>query len=458
MQVMQTKEDYQAWYDQRKEKSLEEFFTYLKFPSISAQPSFKENLLECATWVETYMNSLGFKTQRWEGDGHPTIFAERIVDENAPTILFYGHYDVQPPEPYDLWESEPFDPTIRDGRVYARGAEDNKGQNYYCMLAIKAFLEKNPEAEINLKYVIEGEEEMGSELLEEVAPTKEKELKADYLLIVDAGMGSKEKPGLCIGCRGITTMEIECVNGNTDLHSGAYGGVVYNPLRALSEVLAKVIDEKGRITIPGFYDDIRPLSKEEMEEIDITFDQSKVINEIGECAFHAQEGFTTTETNCFQPTFEINGMWGGYMDDGFKTVIPNKAYAKISCRLVPDQDSEKMFELVSSYLKEQFPKSMKVDVKSHGGGPSAWGSPKIKATQVVKKAYEDVFGSCQIIYSGGSIPISALLAKHSGGEFVLPGVGLACDLIHAPNESFGLDQLLNGFLIITKSLELFAEN
>ncbi len=454
---MQTKTLYKDWYKKRSEKSLQEFFTYLQFPSISAQESSKKRLLECATWVEAYLQGIGFTTERWEGDGHPTIFAERFVNKEAPTILFYGHYDVQPPEPYELWKTPPFEPQVRNGRVYARGAEDNKGQNFYCMLAMKAFFEKNPDAQINLKYVIEGEEEMGSELLNKVAPTKDKELKSDYLLIVDSGMGSTEKPGLEIGCRGIMTLEIECTNTDTDLHSGSYGGISYNPNRALVEVLGRLIDKDGHITIPGFYDDIKPLSKEEVDLVDTSIDEEAVKSEVGLRAFHREKGYSIKEANFFRSTLEINGIWGGYTDEGFKTVIPKVANAKISCRLVPDQEPEKIYKLVTAYLKSQFPKEMDVKFHFHGGGPAAWGSPAGKAAQILKTAYEEVFGSCGILYGGGSIPITSLLAKHSGAEFVLPGVGLPCDRIHAPNESFGLDQLENGFLIITKSLELFAQ-
>ncbi len=454
---MVSKEEYKKWYEKHQEKSLADYFTYLRFPSISAQPAFRESLLECASWVEGYLQKLGFSTQRWEGNGHPTIFASRIVDDSAPTLLLYGHYDVQPPEPYELWESKPFEPTIRNGRVYARGAEDNKGQNFYSMLAIKAFLEKNRDAKLNLKYIIEGEEEMGSALLEKVLPTKQKEVKADYLLVVDCGMNSPEKPGLEIGCRGIMTMDLHVKNTDTDLHSGSYGGIVINPNRALAELLSKVINADGQITIPGIYDDVHPLTREEIDKVDTDFDEDECIGEIGGCAFHREKGYSIREANYFRPTVEINGMWGGYTGDGFKTVIPKEAHAKISCRLVPDQDPEKIYKLVSDYFKKQAPKGILVTTEYLGGGPAAWGSPISKPSQVMKEAYRDVFGSCSIIYGGGSIPIASLIVKHSKAEFVLPGVGLACDRIHAPNESFGLNQLESGFLIITKSLELFAQ-
>lgn len=457
MDSVQSLQEYKTWYDKREKESLEEFFTYLRFKSISAQSAFKQDLLDCAAFVEKHLENLGFTTVRWEGNGHPIVFGERIVDPSAPTLLFYGHYDVQPPEPFDLWDSKPFEPEVRDGRVYARGAEDNKGQNFYCLLALRAFFEKNPNAKLNVKYVLEGEEEMGSDLLHELAPSKAKELKADYLLVVDSGMGSMEKPGLEIGCRGISTMEIEVQNTDTDLHSGSYGGIAYNPNRALAEVLGKLIDEKGHINIPGFYDDIKPLSKEEIALVDTEMDEKAVVNEIGLRTFHTEEGYSVKEANFFRPTLEINGMWGGYTDEGFKTVIPKVAFAKISCRLVPDLDPKKIYDIVSKHIKAQFPEKMQVKTTYLGGGKAAWASPKGKATMIFKEAYESVFGSCGIIYGGGSIPITPILAEHSGAEFILPGVGLPCDRIHAPNESFGLDQLRQGFLIITKSLELFAQ-
>ena len=455
---MITKNEYKQWYHDRNELSLNEFFTYLRFASVSAQPRYVDQMKACASWVEMYLKDLGFAVEKWEGNGHPVLFAERIVDPDAPTILFYGHYDVQPPEPSDLWTSPPFEPVLRNGRVYARGAEDNKGQNYYTMLAIRAFLELNPSAKLNLKWIIEGEEEMGSSLLAEVLSHKEKKIRADYLLIVDCSMNSVENPGLEIGCRGIMTMEITCKNTETDLHSGSYGGVIYNPNRALVELLSSVIDQEGHITIEGFYEDLHPLSKEEIAQVDTTFDKQECIQEIGGAAFHHEEGYSIKEANFFRPTFEINGIWGGYIEDGFKTVIPKSATAKLSCRLVPNQEPEKIYRLVCDALQQRAVEGIEMTFHYHGGGPAAWASPDSKPAKILREAYEDVLGKCSIIYGGGSIPITSLIARYSKAEFVLPGVGLPCDRIHAPDESFGLDQLEWGFLIITKSLELFAQN
>ncbi len=450
--------DFGKWYDAREKDLLKDFFTYLRFPSVSAQKQHKKDLLDCAKWVKGYLDKRGFKTAMWEGSGHPAIFAERIVSESAPTILFYGHYDVQPPEPLNLWKSKPFEPEIRDGVIFARGAEDNKGQNFYSMVAIEAFFEAYPDAQVNVKWVIEGEEEMGSTTLHEILPKYQKELSADYLLIVDMGMDSWKKPALAIGARGITTFEITLRAMNTDVHSGAFGGIAYNPIRALTELLGGVIDSDGKVVVPGFYEDIAPLTKEEKALLDLGFDREECEKGIGLKAFHAEKGYTQKESVSMRPTFEINGIWGGYTDEGFKTVIPKEASAKISCRLVPNQSPDKVYQKVVDYIRSKVPKGIDVQITFLGGGSASWASPLSPLTKIARQAYKDILGSSHLVYSGGSVPITADLAKYSGAEFVAPGVGLDSDNIHAPNENFSLKQLRTGYLIITRMLELFAQN
>lgn len=434
---------------------ISDYKAYLRFPSVSAQEKHKQDVLACSDWVEAYLKKLGFSTNRWEGSGYPTIFGERKGDPKGPILLFYGHYDVQPPEPLSLWKSPPFEPEIRDGRMYARGAEDNKGQCFYTLCAIEAFLEKHPALPLTIKMVIEGEEEMGSKTLVEVLEKHKAEAKADYLFVVDSGMGSFEKPSVTLGCRGVMTMEVTCTNLDTDVHSGHYGGIAFNPIRALVDVLSQVIDEKGKVTIPGFYEDVHELTKEEKAKVDLSFDPEVHRKEVGIRVFHEVEGYNPTEVNYLCPVFEINGIFGGYIGEGFKTVLPKDVTAKLSCRLVPNQDADKIYEKVVKFIRERLPKGMDVTFHAHGGGPAIWSDPSSVSVRQVEKAYKDVFGKCSFIYAGGSIPITKALAKASGAEVVCMGTGLDRDNIHAPNENFGLDQLESGFLLITKILELF---
>jgi acetylornithine deacetylase/succinyl-diaminopimelate desuccinylase-like protein len=311
---------------------------------------------------------------------------------------------------------------------------------------------------MNIKFVIEGEEEMGSNTLLETIDQHKEELKADYLFVVDSSMGSLEKPSLTLGCRGIMTMDLKLTNLSTDVHSGHYGGVAYNPIRALVELLAKVIDDKGRVQIPGFYDDVHELTNEEKKKIDLSFDPEVHRKEVGIKVFHKEEGFNPTEVSYLRPVFEINGIAGGYASEGFKTVLPKEAVAKISCRLVPNQDPKKIYQKVERFLRENAPKGMDIEMEFHGGGPAIWSDPNSKSVEMTKKAYEEIFSTCSFIYTGGSIPVTAALKEASNAEVVCMGTGLDRDNIHAPNENFGLDQFENGFLLIAKLLESFKGN
>ncbi len=449
-------ERYKAWFEKHYDRILQDYISYLKFPSVSAQKQYKNETQECANWVERYLKNLGFSTTQWKGKGHPTIFGEKKGGSETPTLLFYGHYDVQPPEPLNLWKSGPFEPEIRNGRIYARGAEDNKGQNFYTLCALEAFMDLHKELPFTIKIVIEGEEEMGSETLLEVLQNHKEEAKADYLFVVDLGMGSWDKPALTLGCRGIMTMEVQCRNSDTDLHSGHYGGIALNPIRALSEVLTQVFDKRGFVAIPGFYDDVKELTSAEKAKVDLSFEPALHKKEVGMRAFHKVEGYNPTEVSFLQPVFEINGISGGYSGEGFKTVLPAVASAKLSCRLVPDQDPEKIYQQVCHFIKERMDKELEVIFTKHGGGPAVWSNPLAKSTQRAEQAYKDVFGQCSFIYAGGSIPITKALSDASGAEVILIGTGLDCDNIHAPNESFGLDQFEKGYLLVSRILELFS--
>lgn len=425
------------------QEDLAEFKTFLSFPSISSEPGHKEDIENCFNWLKKKIDAIGFKTKRWETEGHPTLFAESEHIDGKPTLLIYNHYDVQPVDPLDLWDSPPFEPVIKDNKVFARGAQDNKGQLFYTYLALKSFNKKFP---INIKWIIEGEEEMGSGGLEKILQKHSQDLKSDHLAIVDCGIPDAETPAVSLGMRGLITLEIEAIGTKGDLHSGTHGGIAYNPNRALAEMLGHVFDKDGRITIPKFYDTIIPLTEEEKGNVSFDFDDKKYISDYGAPATGGEKGLKTLERNWLRPTFEINGMWGGYTGQGFKTVIPSKAYAKVSCRLVKGQDPAAMAELVANHFEKSAPPGIQIKVSRHlGGGPATLTTPKSKVVQAFAKAFAKVFNKpCKYILEGASIPIVASLSKASGAEVVLVGVGLATDQIHAPNEHFGLDRFEKG--------------
>ncbi|MBS0584947.1 MAG: M20/M25/M40 family metallo-hydrolase [Verrucomicrobia bacterium] len=449
--------DYDKWYQKQEKEILADLFDYLRFKSVSARPEAKPDLLACAEWLVKYLEKAGLKVELWHGSGHPTIFAERIVNPKAPTVLCYGHYDVQPEDPVELWQTAPFEPTMLDEKIYCRGVADNKGLNFMTIQAIRAFLETSQKDKLNLKILIEGEEEMGSATLGETLEKHKDRLKADHLLIVDMGIRSFDKPALAIGSRGIMTMDVSLKNMDIDVHSGALGGVVLNPLRVLCEVLAKAVDNKGKVTIPGFYKDIQPMTPEEKARIDFSFDRKKIQEDTGVRTFFTMEGKTPAEANYIEPIFEINGMWGGYTGAGFKTVIPREAHAKLSARLVPHQDPKKIYEAVCHFIRANVPKEMELTFHYHGGGGAIWGSPLSKTTTIMQEATKDVLGSCDFVLAGGSIPITTELVKYTKGSFAMPGTGLDSDAIHAPNEHFSLKQFKVGYLIMAKALTRFAE-
>ncbi len=432
--------------------TLQEYKTLLSFPSISSEPGHKQDIEACFNWVKEYVEKLNFKTERWDTSGHPTLFAESQKIEGQPTLLLYGHYDVQPIDPIELWQSNPFNAEVRDGIIYARGAQDNKGQLFYVLQALKSFQGKYP---INIKLLIEGEEEIGSCGLEKILKEKSQKLQSDHLAIVDCGIPNKDTPAVSLGMRGLITLEMEVTGTKIDLHSGTHGGIAYNPLRAICELIASAKDENGKITIPGFYDSIIPLSEEEKKHIafDI-FDEKKYLEEYGSSATGGETSLPVMERNWLRPTLEINGVWGGYIGEGFKTVIPSKAHAKLSCRIVRGQDPEKMALLVADYFEKKAPPGIQVKVKRHsGGGPAMMTTPTSQVVQAFAKAFSDIFKKpCLYILEGASIPIVAALTKASGAEAVLVGVGLATDQIHAPNEHFGLDRSLKGRDVVVAAI------
>lgn len=447
------------FYKKHEKEAIEDYFTFLRFQSVSSEPQYKSHLEACAQWVVEYLKKMGFKTEVWQTSRHPVIFASNMeAGPSKPTLLIYNHYDVQPVDPLEEWESPPFEPTVRQGEVYARGAQDNKGQCFYTLFAMKALMDIDGKLPVNIKFCIEGEEECGSLGLSEILPKKKKELKADYLAIVDMGIRNLTSPAVTLGVRGIVTMDVEVKGTHTDLHSGSHGGVAYNPLHALIEILSKLRDKTGRVKVPGFYDAVVELAPDEKARIAFDFDEQNYISTFGTKATGGEKGYPPMERAWTRPTIEINGISGGYGGEGFKTVIPAKAIAKVSCRLVPNQTPEKIAKRVTRFIERKAPEGITVKVHLHeGGGKAVRANPNSKVVEAFANAYQEVFNRpCAFTYSGGSIPIIQQLSDASQSEVVLMGLGLPDDQIHAPNEHFGLDRIEKGFLIISRTLELLA--
>lgn len=449
----------QDWFSKNREAILRDFFQFLTFKSISADPAYKPEVLKCANWLGDYLKKIGMQVELWQTSGMPVLFAEyKSADKNAPTLLIYHHYDVQPADPLELWKSDPFSPVVRDGVVYARGAQDNKGQCFYCVTALKALFELTKQVPLNIKLFIEGEEESGSHGTEEAIEKKRERLKADYLLVVDSTLAAAGVPGLTMGVRGIMTMEFLCKNASTDLHSGTFGGIAYNPNRALAQAIAALWDKNGRVKIPHFYDDVAKLDEDQRKLLDLEFDPEWTRSQFGIQALAPEPGFSPKESSWIRPTVEINGMCGGYIGEGFKTVLPAQASAKISCRLVPNQDPEKIYKLLVDYLCAQFPAGFELKATYGHGAPAFRGNFHSPIAKTAAMSYEEVMKKpCRYMLSGGSIPIVAKLAEACGGEATLMGFGLDEDNIHAPNEHFGLDRFEMGYLTMGRIFAHLSE-
>ena len=443
-------------FKENKEQIIEDFMTYLRFKSISSEPEFKDDVIACADWLEGYLKDSGLEVSRWETSGYPVFMATYEVDPSKPTVMLYGHYDVQPVDPLELWDSPPFEPVIKDGEIYARGAQDNKGQCFYFISAVRALLKKHGTLPVNVKLIIEGEEEDGSAGMAEILEKHKSELKSDHLLIVDCGFHAPERPAVTIGVRGLVGITVKLTGSNTDLHSGSHGGLVYNPNRALVELLGKLFDDNGTVTVPGFYDNVQALTAEQKELINFEFDQEFYEQAFGAKANGGEKDRSPLESCWLRPTLEINGVGGGYAGKGFKTVIPAEAVAKLSCRLVPNQDPVRVGNLVAEFLKENCPEGIEIDVKVHEGmGAGLRAKLKSKVVLATAKAYEEVNElPCSNILEGASIPIVVDLAEAAEAEVVLMGYGLPGDQIHAPNEHFGIDRIEKGFLTIARTLQL----
>lgn len=445
--------DISALYDAQAEQIHRDYFEFLSFPSVSTEPDHAHDVLACKEWLEAKLKQIGLTVETWETEGYPTLFAEDLrAGPDKPTLLLYNHYDVQPVDPLEEWISPPFEPTVRDGQVYARGASDNKGQCFYVWLGLRFLYEKYGKLPINVKWVIEGEEESGSHGLGQLMQQKRDRLQADHLALVDVDMRDANTPTVVLGCRGIVTFELEAIGSKGDLHSGLMGGIAYNPLHAVVEVLSQLHDQKGKVTIPGFYDGIEAMSEEERELIDFSFDQAACRKSFSVEATGGEQEYSPNERAWIRPTLEINGIGGGYFKEGFKTVIPAKVIAKISCRLVPGQDPRAIQEKVIHFIQEKSPTGVEIKVKAlHGNGRGYRADANAPVTQAAASAYESVFGKpCIRVLSGGSLPIIHELAEASGADTVGMGVALPDDAIHAPNEHFGLDRLKQGCCLIAQ--------
>ncbi len=454
-----------TYVEKHQERFINELVDLLKIPSISADSSYKDAMQEAAQMVANQLESAGCdEVKIFPTKGHSVVFGQKIIDSDLPTVLVYGHYDVQPPDPLDLWNSPPFEPVIKktdihpDGAIFARGACDDKGQMYMHVKAFELMMAENA-LPCNVKFMIEGEEEVGSEHLEDFIKEHNAMLANDVILISDTGMISKDYPSITTGLRGLSYVEVEVTGPNRDLHSGLYGGAVANPINILTQMIASLQDENNRITIPGFYDNVEELSQEERQKMaEAPFDLEHYKTSIGIGDVHGEKGFTTNERNSIRPTLDVNGIWGGYIGEGAKTVIPSKAFAKISMRLVPNQDWKDITELFQKHFESIAPKSVNVKVKPHHGGQGYVTPIDSIEYQAADKAFQDTFGKSAIpLRSGGSIPIVSLFENAFNSKTILMGFGLDSDAIHSPNEHFGVWNFLKGIETIPHFYKHFAK-
>jgi acetylornithine deacetylase/succinyl-diaminopimelate desuccinylase-like protein len=428
------------------QRFLDELFELLRIPSVSADSRHKEDVRMAAEYVVKKLKEAGADTvELCETAGHPIVFGEKILNPSFPTVLVYGHYDVQPPDPLNLWNSPPFEPVIKDGNIYARGSCDDKGQFYMHIKAFEAMM-KLGKLNCNIKFMIEGEEEVGSDNLGTFVKENKQKLKADVILISDTSLISLDTPSITVGLRGLSYMEVEVTGPNRDLHSGVYGGAVANPANVLSKMIASLHDETGRITIPGFYDKVAELSAAERTALNkAPFNLNDYKKELDINDVQGEEGYTTLERTGIRPTLDVNGIWGGYTGEGAKTVLPSKAFAKISMRLVPNQNNHEITELFTKHFELLAPKSVKVKVTALHGGEPAVTPTDSRAFEAASKAFKQIWGKEPVpTRDGGSIPIVSLFKNELGLDTVLMGFGLDSDAIHSPNERFGIKNFLIG--------------
>ena len=448
-----------------KDRFINELIDLLKIPSISADKSYKNDVLEAAKAVKKSLDDAGCdNTEICETKGYPVVYGDKIIDPNLPTVLVYGHYDVQPPDPIHLWDSPPFEPVIKktelhpDGAIFARGACDDKGQFFMHVKAVEYMIQNNT-LPCNVKFMIEGEEEVGSDSLGDFLKENSEKLKNDIILISDTGMIANDTPSITTGLRGLSYVEVEVTGANRDLHSGIYGGAAPNPINVLAKMIAQLHDENNHITIPGFYDKVQVISEEERAEMaKAPFDLEAYKKSLEISDVHGEKGFSTPERFGIRPTLDVNGIWGGYTGEGAKTVIASKAYAKISMRLVPDQDWHEITDLFTKHFTSLAPKSVKVKVTPHHGGQAYVTPIESDGYQAASKAMETTFGKTPVPQrTGGSIPIVALFENVFDSKTILLGFGLDSDAIHSPNEHFGVWNFLKGIETIPYFYKYYTE-
>jgi acetylornithine deacetylase/succinyl-diaminopimelate desuccinylase-like protein len=448
--------DYQ---DQNKDRFLNELLDLLRIPSISAKSEHKADMTTCAEAVKSRLLEAGAdKVEIYQTEGHPIVYGEKIIDPAKPTVLVYGHYDVQPADPLDLWNSPPFEPTIIDGKIFARGSCDDKGQMYMHVKALEILVKTNT-LENNIKFCIEGEEEIGSPNLGKFVASHKELLKADCILISDTAMISLDTPSLDTGVRGLSYIEVEVTGPDRDLHSGVYGGAVANPITILAKMIASLHDENNHIAIPGFYDDVVVSTDAERKLMaEAPYDEEEFKKDLGIKEVWGEKGYTTNERTGIRPTLELNGIWGGYTGEGAKTVLPSKAFAKISARLVPNQTSDKTTEILINHLLKIAPPYVTVKASLHHGGEPYMTPIDSTAYKAAAKAMETTFGKTPIpVRGGGSIPICALFEKELGIKIVFLGFGLDSDNLHSPNEKFNIENFYKGIETIPYFHKYFTE-
>ncbi len=448
-----------SYIEANKDRFLNELLDLLRIPSVSADPKYKNDVLRTAQALQQKLIEAGAnKVEVCPTAGHPIVYGEKIIDASLPTVLVYGHYDVQPADPLDLWTSPPFEPVIKNDQIYARGSCDDKGQVYMHLKAFEAMMKTNT-LSCNVKFMIEGEEEVGSSNLGIFIKANKERLKADMVMVSDTSILDNKVPSITVGLRGLAYMEVEVTGPNRDLHSGVYGGAVANPVNVLCNLIASLQDKNGKITIPGFYKDVQIVNKKERAEMaKAPFSRKAYIKELNVADLKGEKGYSPLEQTSIRPTLDVNGIWGGYTGEGAKTVLPSKAFAKISMRLVPHQNSEKISKLFEKHFKKIAPKYVKVKVTALHGGEAVVTPTDSIAYKAASQAMQETFGKKPIpVRSGGSIPIVALFEKELGLKTVLMGFGLDTDDIHSPNEHYGLFNYYKGIETIPLFFKYYAE-
>jgi acetylornithine deacetylase/succinyl-diaminopimelate desuccinylase-like protein len=445
--------------EENKDRFLEELFELIRIPSISSESAHKQDMIRCAEcWRDNLLKAGADKAEVMPTDGNPIVYGEKIIDKKKPTVLVYGHYDVMPVDPIELWHTDPFEPVIKDGKIWARGADDDKGQSFMHAKAFETMV-KTDTLPCNVKFMLEGEEEIGSGSLAKWIVKNKKLVKADVILVSDTSMIAADVPSITTGLRGLAYWEIEVTGPNADLHSGLFGGSVANPLNVLCEMIAGCMDRSNRITIPHFYHDVEKCSKEERELLNkAPYNEEEYMKSLGVKALRGERGYTKIERVGIRPSFDLCGMWGGYTGEGSKTVLPSKAYAKLSCRLVPHQDHEKIAKLVQRYFEKNAPDYVTVKVTPLHGGEAYVCPIDLPEYKAAEAAYMNTYGKQPIpMRSGGSIPIISTFEKVLGIKSILMGFGLGEDAIHSPNENYRLDHFYKGIETIIAFYQHYAE-